>query len=172
MSYVIQKTQLSDVIDLPLVEQSAGRAFKSIPSLAWLADDSVMSVDEHKRLLASGFSWVAFDTLSGTNAGFITAEIIEGDFYVGEVSVGEAHQRKGIGSKLFQAALTEARSLGVQSATLTTFIDVPWNAPYYEKLGFVILKSGMLPPYLQRILQAEKAAGLPLDRRCAMRITL
>lgn len=124
--------------------------------------------DEHQGILALGFSWVAVDTSSQTIAG----ETIEADFFVGEVSVRKIHQQKGIGSKLFETALTEATSLGVPSATLTTFIDVPWNAPYYERLGFVILPSDMLSRYLKRILQEEKAAGLPLERRCAMRKTL
>jgi hypothetical protein len=29
-----------------------------------------------------------------------------------------------------------ARTLGLTSLTLTTFRDVPWNAPFYAKLGF------------------------------------
>ena len=34
MEYAIRKTELSDVEHLPLVERSAGSAFKSLPSLA------------------------------------------------------------------------------------------------------------------------------------------
>ena len=169
MSYNIRKTELSDLDYLPAVERSAGNAYKSLPDLAWIADGSVMSADEHKCVLAKGFSWVALDALSQTISGFITAEVIEGEFYVGEVSVSAPNQQKGIGSKLFETALTEARLLGLSAATLTTFIDVPWNAPYYERLGFGIITSNLLPLYLQRILQNEKKAGLPLERRCAMR---
>ena len=172
MDYIIRKTELSDVEHLPLVERSAGSAFKSLPSLAWIADDSVMSVEEHKHLLAKGLSWIALNSLSQTICGFINAEVIDGEFYVGEVSVSEAYQKKGIGSKLFETALTEAKSLGLSTATLTTFIDVPWNAPYYQRLGFVILTADKLPQYLKRKLQEEKLAGLPLDLRCAMRKTL
>ena len=169
MDYIIRKTELSDVEHLPLVERSAGSAFKSLPSLAWIADDSVMSVEEHKHLLAKGLSWIALNSLSQTICGFINAEVIDGEFYVGEVSVSEAYQKKGIGSKLFETALTEAKSLGLSTATLTTFIDVPWNAPYYQRLGFVILTADILPQYLERKLQEEKSSGLPLDHRCAMR---
>jgi len=169
MSYNIRKTQLSDLEYLQSIEHSASNAFKILPDLAWLSDGGVMSLDEHKRLLVQGFSWVAFNTISQDIAGFITAEIIDGDFYIGEISVSEAEQKKGIGSKLFAVALEEAKSIGVPTATLTTFIDVPWNAPYYERLGFVILT--VLPSYLERLLQEEKKAGLPLERRCAMRKT-
>ena len=169
MDYIIRKTKLSDIEHLPLLERSAGSAFKSLPSLAWIADDSIMSAEEHKSLLATGLSWVALEPSSQTICGFINAEIIEGEFYIGEVSVSETYQKKGIGSKLLKAALTQAKSLGLSTATLITFIDVPWNAPYYQRLGFVILTTDTLPQYLERKLQAEKSAGLPLDRRCAMR---
>lgn len=169
MDYVIRKTEISDVEHLPPVERSAGSAFKSLPGLAWVADYSVMSAEEHKSLVATGLSWVALNSSSQTICGFINAEIIESEFYVGEVSVSETYQKKGIGSKLFKTALTQAKSLGLSTATLTTFIDVPWNAPYYQRLGFVILTADTLPQYLERKLQEEKSAGLPLDRRCAMR---
>ncbi|MEP3889446.1 MAG: GNAT family N-acetyltransferase [Hellea sp.] len=169
MGYIIRETEISDVEQLLLVERSAGSVFKSLPGLAWIADDSVISAEEHKSLLAKGFSWVALDFLSQAICGFIHAEIIEGEFYVGEVSVCETYQKKGIGSKLLKTALTQAKSLGLSTATLTTFIDVPWNAPYYQRLGFVIIPEDTLPRYLERKLQEEKSAGLPLDRRCAMR---
>jgi len=143
-----------------------------LPELAWLADDGVTSIVEHKRLLAHGFSWVAYQSSSQEIAGFLIAEIREGDFYIREVSVSEAHQKKGIGSKLLAIALEGAISLGVPAATLTTFRDVLWNAPYYERLGFVILKGDALPLYLKRTLQEEANAGLPYDRRCAMRKSL
>ena len=127
-----------------------------------------MTTDAHQHALENGFSWVA-TTLSQTCVGFLTAEVIEDDFYIKEISVDEMHQKKGLGSKLFKSAFAEAKSLGFETTTLTTFKDVPWNAPYYERLGFVILKSPTLPSYLQEILHKEAAAGLPLERRCAMR---
>lgn len=172
MDYIIRKTELPDVEHLPLVERSASQAFKSLPSLSWIADNSVMPTREHKRLLAKSLSWTALDSSSETICGFINAEIIEGEFHIGEVSVSKAYQKKGIGSKLLKTALTHAKSLGLSTATLTTFTDVPWNAPYYQRLGFIILPADRLPQYLEQKLQEDKTSGLPLDRRCAMRKTL
>jgi len=172
VTYNIRKTQQSDLEHLETVERSAANAFRAFPELAWLADDGVTSIEEHKRILAQGSSWVAFNTTSQVIAGFILAEIIESDFYIKEVSVSGAHQKKGIGTKLFSIALENAKSLGLPYATLTTFRDVPWNAPYYERLGFIILKDDALPPYLKETLQAEASSGLLSDRRCAMRKSL
>ncbi len=127
-----------------------------------------MSTEAHKDLLETGFSWVATDS-SQACVGFLIAKIVEGDFFIGEVSVHETHQKKGIGSQLFEAALVEAKSLDLKAVTLTTFNDVPWNAPFYKRLGFSILDPAATPSYLQIILRDEAAAGLPIRRRCAMR---
>jgi len=54
--------------------------------------------------------------------------------------------------------------------TLLTFRDIPWNAPYYARLGFVPLADEMLPPGLRALREAEGAAGLPLTARMAMRL--
>ena len=130
-----------------------------------------MSIAAHKDVLETGYGWVATDSAQAC-IGFLTAKIIEGDFYIREVSVHETHQKKGIGSRLFETAFVKAKSLGLQSMTLTTFKDVSWNAPYYERLGFSVLDSQAMPSYLQMILRNEEAAGLPLARRCAMRKAL
>ena len=172
MFYSIRKTQLSDVNALPDIERSAGMAFKSIPSLAWIATDSVLSVDDQERFIEEAFSWVAFEDETEMIVGFIIAEIVEESFHIVEVSVADTHQQKGIGSKLFNVAFSEAKGLGLLSTTLTTFIDVAWNAPYYERLGFVTLTEDEMPSYLKRVLENEAKAGLPRNRRCAMRKVL
>ena len=130
-----------------------------------------MSLEAYKDVLETGYSWVAVDT-SQACIGFLIAKIVEDELYIVEVSVHQAHQKIGIGSRLFETAFVKAKSLSLQSATLTTFKDVPWNAPYYERLGFSVLDTQAMPPYLQVILRDEAFAGLPNDRRCAMRKTL
>ena len=59
------------------------------------------------------------------------------------------------------------------AVTLTTFRDVPWNAPYYERLGFRTLAADEITPGLAAIRAHEAdsrarsvAAGVhaPRDR--------
>jgi len=169
MAYTIRKTRLSDIDCFTAIERSAGQAFKSIADLAWVADGGVMSAREHRHFVEAGLSWVAIETASQTAAGFIIGEIIGDDFYIAEVSVSQTHQQKGIGSKLIQTVFNQARALDLNEATLTTFLDVPWNAPYYERLGFVVLTDQNIPSYLKQKLHHEESAGLPLELRCAMR---
>jgi len=172
MSYSIRKTQHSDIESLAAIERSAGQTFKTFPDLALIADGSVMSAQEHRHFIEDGLSWATVETASQDLVGFLTATLFSDEFYIAELSVSQDHQQKGLGSKLIQTALNAALALDMKAATLTTFIDVPWNAPYYERLGFVILTDENMPSYLKQILQMQKKEGLPLEKRCAMRKVL
>nr|WP_193186671.1 GNAT family N-acetyltransferase [Nisaea sediminum] len=57
---------------------------------------------------------------------------------------------------------------GFGHLTLTTFADVPWNAPYYERIGFRPLSGDGLTETLKNALFAE-AGGYPVSSRVAMR---
>ena len=52
--------------------------------------------------------------------------------------------------------------------TLTTLRHIPWNAPWYQRLGFRVLETGELSEALRDLLQQEIQRGLPADQRVAM----
>jgi len=60
------------------------------------------------------------------------------------------------------------RAAGLAGLTLTTFVDVPWNGPFCETLGFRRVHGEVLNRRLRTVLAHEGDAGLPMDRRCAM----
>ena len=92
--------------------------------------------------------------------------------HIRELSVHGDHQGRGLGRALLQTAIDHARSIGCATVTLTTFIDVPWNAPFYARCGFVRLDDPPAESALGVILAQEMRAGLPGERRCAMRLDL
>ncbi|MGC3003056.1 GNAT family N-acetyltransferase, partial [Streptomyces sp. G35A] len=53
---------------------------------------------------------------------------------------------------------------------LTTFAEVPWNAPYYARLGFRPLTGPDLTPGLRRIRAEELGHGLDRWPRVCMRL--
>lgn len=67
---------------------------------------------------------------------------------------------------------TRADSEGAPALTLTTFTDVPWNAPYYARCGFRRLDDGELTPGLREISEREAAHGLDRWPRVCMRRAL
>ncbi|MFK7914098.1 MAG: GNAT family N-acetyltransferase [Pseudomonadales bacterium] len=159
-----------DVALLPALERSAGTAFTAWAELAWIADDAVMDIAEHQRLLAGGWCYVA--TLQSAVRGFVCAERCNSELHIWELAVHADNQGQGLGTGLIRFLLQQARGAGIAAATLTTFVEVPWNAPFYQRLGFRLLAFPDLDQRLREILAAEAAAGLPADKRCAMRLAL
>jgi hypothetical protein len=49
---------------------------------------------------------------------------------------------------------------------------VPWNAPFYTRLGFTMLDELTLPAGLAAKREQETRHGLPPESRCAMRLAL
>lgn len=102
--------------------------------------------------------------------GFSVLEIVDGDVYIDEVDVHPAHGRRGLGTALVRASCDWARAHGYQAITLTTFRDVPWNGPFYRKLGFDEVTEAALGPGLAAIRAEERRRGLEKQyARCAMR---
>jgi 8-oxo-dGTP pyrophosphatase MutT (NUDIX family)/GNAT superfamily N-acetyltransferase len=60
----------------------------------------------------------------------------------------------GLGTMLLRAVLGEALDRGHDRITLVTYADVPWNAPWYARRGFVEL-TGELPEHLLPLVGAE-----------------
>ncbi|SUI85531.1 Predicted acetyltransferase [Serratia marcescens] len=103
---------------------------------------------------------------------FIAVLAQEEDWHIAELSVAGAWQRQGVGRRLIGAVAEEAKRRGAGRLTLTTFIEVPWNAPYYRRLGFRPLDDARLTVALRRHLDEDLAHGFAVGSRCAMEFTL
>jgi hypothetical protein len=83
--------------------------------------------------------------------------------------VAPAHARRGLGAALIEHLAGIAREEGRPALTLTAFRDVPWNAPYYRRLGFVVVEPADQEPELAAVVRHESAT-IPGDApRVAMR---
>lgn len=101
--------------------------------------------------------------------GYLLLGLVDGNAHIEQVSVHPDHTRQGIGRTLIEAAAEWAAALGVPAMTLTTYRDVPWNAPYYARLGFRRVPEGQMTPGLRTIRAREAARGLDAWPRVAMR---
>ncbi len=167
---VIRPTALHDIPHLPAIERDAAQAFRAIAELTWLADSAVISETHHTRYQASGRSWVAMQ--AERPVAFVVADILDDALFIAELSVAKKWQRQGIGRQLLNVLISAAHSQNLSDVTLTTFRDVPWNAPFYARLGFALLAESQLSPALKRELDEDATHGLPRELRCAMRLKL
>ena len=163
----VRPTLERDIQWLPDIERSAAQAFASWPALAWLAQGDVLDFDAHRAFVAAGGSWVA-ENAAGHSVGFACARLEGQVMHLHEISVCQKAQGQGVGRRLLQRVIDEARQAGVGELTLTTFVDVPWNAPFYARFGFAVIDEGLLGVRLREILANERAQGL--EGRCAMHL--
>ena len=63
--------------------------------------------------------------------------------YIDDICVSEAARRTGIGSQLYEAALTYARASGCYNVTLNVWSCNPGAQKFYENLGMKPQKIGM-----------------------------
>jgi GNAT superfamily N-acetyltransferase len=171
MTCLIRKIDASDITQLIEIEKSATQAFLNIPELAWLADSSLLSIDDHIQLISKAYGFVSVNPENQVT-GFLYAEKHVQDLYIIELDVDGAFQKQGIGRKLLEHTIDFARKYDFSSVTLTTFNDVIWNRPFYEKLGFQKLDATDLPDYLHKKILHEVECGFPRESRCAMRILI
>lgn len=149
------------------VERAAGASFRDLGMDA-VADDEPPSVDELAVFQQDGRAWVATDDTDHP-VGYILVDVVDGASHVEQVSVHPSHARQGLGRALLETAALWAEQQGLDAVTLTTFSDVPWNAPYYQRLGFRALTEAEMSGGLRRIREQEAARGLDAWPRVSMR---
>ncbi len=132
-----------------------------------IADEPAPEPDVYRPALEDGQLLVAVDERDAA-IGFIRLEMLDGEPHVEQVSVHPDHAGRGIGASLLAAAEQLARAGGHRQVTLTTFRDVPWNGPYYTRLGWSRLPEADLPPELAAARQRERDLGLDEWPRQAM----
>lgn len=111
-----------------------------------------------------GALWVADD---GDGPVAFLAARVEGErLHIDELDVQDGQHGKGLGKRLLSHARDWARAQGLKSLSLTTFRNIPWNAPYYASFGFSEWDADQAPASIRQALRQEAANGLP--DRCAM----
>jgi GNAT superfamily N-acetyltransferase len=167
--YRIRPARAEDLPLLPDVERAASQRFAGHAVgqafVGQATPDGVLR-EAHAR----GRLFVA-TTESGEPVGFAIASLVAAGAHLQEMSVHPDHGRRGIGAALVEAVCAWARGAGFEAVTLTTLPDVPWNAPFYRKLGFRVLEGAELGAPLRALLEEEARLGLGRER-VAMRRSL
>ena len=132
-----------------------------------VAADDPAPVEDLARYQQAGRAWVAEE--SGRVVAYLVLEVLGDAAHVEQVSVDPRYARRRIGARLIGTAAQWARGHGLRELTLTTFEDVPWNAPYYRRLGFEALDDAEQSADIRQVRDRERARGLDRWLRVAMR---
>lgn len=101
--------------------------------------------------------------------GFAMIGWVDGTVHLDQLAVHPGHGRRGVGGRLLEAVCDHAASAGSAAVTLTTFRDVPWNAPWYARHGFAVLDPAEWGPELAALVVHERDLGIDLAPRVVMR---
>jgi GNAT superfamily N-acetyltransferase len=165
--YRIRKARPADLPVLQAVERAAARLFATV-GLGGITDGDATSLRSFAECQDAGLLWIAADG-GDAPVGFACVEIVGGQPHLDELDVHPDHGRRGIGAALVRSVIEWARAQGYAAVTLTTFRDVPWNLPFYARLGFRVLADAELTPELRAIVDGETRRGLPPELRAVMR---
>ncbi|GEP34479.1 GCN5 family N-acetyltransferase [Nocardioides szechwanensis] len=144
----LARIQAIEDAGVPLFEEQFGDLTGDV--LASPGDDGRDRVGEPGYLLVSG--------PVGEPVGFAHVVYVDGLAHLAQLSVLPTEARRGVGSALVREALAEAWHAGFDRMTLTTYRDVPFNGPFYARLGFE--EAGETEPFLRRQRDHERSLGL------------
>lgn len=159
----IRPGTVDDIGRMQAIEIAAGAAFAEA-GRPEIADDDPFSDAQLRAYLDAGRCWV----LGAPAAAYLVVDVLDGVAHIEQVSVHPDAAGQGLGARLIEHVMTWASGHGHDRVTLTTFADVPWNAPYYERLGFIVLAEHDLGPELRQRVDEEHAHGLRREERVAM----
>jgi GNAT superfamily N-acetyltransferase len=163
--YSIRLARISDVFALPAIELAAAQLLKGHapePVLAETTDERTFAEAQRESRL-----WVA---LAGDcPVGFALVKMLADDLpHLQEIDVDPPHGRRGLGTALVRATCEWAIVSGFAMLTLTTFRAVPWNFPFYARMGFAEIPRSDLRPELSAVMSEETRRGLDPRTRLAM----
>jgi GNAT superfamily N-acetyltransferase len=163
--YTIRAGREDDLAALPEIERQAGTLFAQA---GWdTSIFSVIPVERHRAYCLAGRLWIAADA-GDQPVGFAVASVIDGHVHLDELDVHPDHGRRGLGRRLIEQVCDWAQASGFEAVTLLTERDLPWNAPFYARVGFVILPDDALTPGLRDLRAEEVRIGLNTATRVAM----
>jgi len=150
------------------IQRAAGRMFLDTP----YPEIASHEPDSAEELANAQDNWRLWVSVTGDDrpAGAMLVLPRDGDLYIRQLDVHPdfSGQKRTVG--LVRAVKRFFGGRGLARLTLTTFRDVPWNAPYYERIGFALIDGDSLSGALAEAL-TEEASRYPVEHRVAMEMT-
>jgi ribosomal protein S18 acetylase RimI-like enzyme len=168
--YRIRPAKPEDPAFLPAIEVAAARLFVGYLGTLGLTDGMLQRTDSVEDLLRAqeaGLLWIAAEEADAP-VGFAYLVELEDALHLDELRVHPWHGRRGLGTELLAQVCAQAGSAG-RAVTLSTFRDVPWNAPFFARHGFRVMEEAEWTPGLVALREGERRRGARVDLRVLMR---
>lgn len=163
----VREARAQDIPTVREIERRAAARMRQTP-YPEIAEDEPNDAATLTARVAEGGVLVACAARDAPVA-HVTFRPLGEDFYVEQIDVLPEYAGRRIGAMLLDEVAARARTAGAAGLVLSTFRDVPFNAPYYRRLGFVDLEASSLTDALRAIRAEHAARGLDETRRVFMR---
>ena len=163
---MIRAARPEEIALLPQIENAADERYARVGLRQVIAmpPASIASLEQGRR---DGRLWVAASPLNRV-VGFALMKFPGGTAWLDQLSVLDRWQGRGLGAALIDRTAERARELGYDTLYLSTYLGVPWNAPFYERRGFAPLPRSAWPTAFRRQFMIENSHGHPPWRRTIM----
>lgn len=165
--YRIRMMEPGEAEPLLAVERS-GRRLLIEAGHAELAASNEPPLCEFVRFLLAHEVFVAISKASQAPVGFAAAAARLDLYWLAEMVVDPAHGQRGVGAALLRAVTERARWFFHRALGLSTYVDIPFNAPFYERNGFMKIARDDLNEELTERLAAECPRGSDVRDRVVM----
>jgi 4-diphosphocytidyl-2-C-methyl-D-erythritol kinase len=163
--FLVREPKADDLPGLHALEARAAKLFArhGFPEVA----ETPSPRDDFAGFVSSNTAVVAADG-DGRLLGFAVAGEIGGIYWLKELSVEPDVMRRGIGTALLNAIIERAGWAFHTAIGLSTFRDVPFNAPFYARRGFLAVDPDAVPEAIRRQFEREVPAGAEIGDRVLM----
>lgn len=147
------------------LERAAAEVFRTIGMDA-VADDAPISESVLLQAVEEQRLWFAVEY--GVLKAYLLGEFLPQSLHIEQVTVHPDASRRGLGALMIESVSADPRSKERGLLTLTSFANVPWNAPYYERIGFLDIAESDWPDGVAEKVAAEQAKGIAAWPRVVM----
>ncbi|MEI6701478.1 MAG: GNAT family N-acetyltransferase [Actinomycetota bacterium] len=95
--------------------------------------------------------------------GFAVVILMDDHAHLEGLYVARKYSRQGLGSALLDAACNQTQELGLSRLTVSTYLEVAFNAPWYRQRGFSEVIPANMGENLARLVESEQAGHLVGD---------
>jgi predicted N-acetyltransferase YhbS len=160
--YHLRNGRIDEIDAVREIERFAAARFIDI-GMAWITEDEPTDAITLSQRVAEG-RLIVIDH-GGLPVAAVIFSPVDGDAYIEELDVLPAHAGHRLAARLIDEVAKRAAALGLARLTLSTFRNVPWNAPYYRRLGFEEMAEADLGPGHRAIREQHHAKGLSDEHR-------
>ena len=168
MAYGVRLARPDELDALPAIEIAADVRFGATVYAGLVAGYPTTEIADLADAQDRWGLWVAIDD-GDRPVGFAHCKPVGRiSLYVAQLSVHPDHAGNRLAARMLDRVAAFHGPRGVQRLTLTTFRDVPWNGPYYERIGFREVPDLGAEVFLGRQIAEQVRSGFPRETRMAM----